>query len=148
MATHRVYCAMACLAIASRARAEDAPASLAEAQEFLEANLRTAEGKAYEEKLGGEFVAKHLQTLKNCKQDAGREESFWFLLKLDKYGAVREVLLHPVTTLGNRATVRARQPLLRSTAASMVGRRVSEACRLRRQDLSNFTPVLGIECTR
>ena len=82
-------------------RADDTPTSLADARTAVEANLKTPEGKAYDEKLGKEFMAKHLSTMKQCKQSAGSDlETFWILMKLDKDGAVKEVLLHPATKLG------------------------------------------------
>jgi len=81
--------------------ADDKPTSLTEARDAVEANLKTPEGKAYDEKLGKEFMEKHLATMKPCKQSAGNDlESFWILMKLDKDGAVKEVLLHPSTKLG------------------------------------------------
>lgn len=86
---------------ASTLRADDKPTSLADARTAVEANLNTPEGKAYDEKLGTEFMEKHLSTMKQCKQSAGSDlESFWILMKVDKDGAVKEVLLHPATKLG------------------------------------------------
>ncbi|HEV2195703.1 MAG TPA: hypothetical protein VGR55_08975 [Candidatus Acidoferrum sp.] len=77
----------------------------------MEANLKTREGKAYDEKLGKEFMEKHLSTMKQCKQSAGSDlESFWILMKLDKDGVVKELLLHPTTKLGTCA----RETLLKS----------------------------------
>jgi hypothetical protein len=92
--------------------ADDKPTSLTDARAAVEANLSTSEGKAYDERLGKEFVEKHLTTMKQCKQSAGKDlESFWILMKLDKEGAVREVLLHPTTKMGACA----RETLLKST---------------------------------
>lgn len=86
---------------AASLRADDKPTSLADARTAVEANLKTPEGKAYDEKLGKEFMEKHLSTMKQCKQSAGSDlESFWILMKLDKDGAVKEVLLHPATKMG------------------------------------------------
>src|SRR5262252_8534768 len=46
------------------------------------------------------------------QQGAGNDlENFWILLKLDKEGAVKEVLLHPTTKTGTCA----RETLLKST---------------------------------
>lgn len=91
--------------------ADDKPTSLTEARDAVEANLKTPEGKACDEKLGKEFMEKHLATMKLCKQSAGNDlESFWILMKLDKDGAVKEVLLHPSTKLGTCA----RETLLKS----------------------------------
>jgi hypothetical protein len=93
------------------AAGDDKPTSLADARTAVEANLKTPEGKAYDEKLGKEFLEKHLATMKQCKQSAGNDlESFWMLMKLDKDGAVKEVLLHPTTKLGTCA----REALLKS----------------------------------
>lgn len=95
--------------------ADDKPTSLADARTAVESNLRTPEGKAYDEKLGKEFADKHLSTMKQCKQSAGGDlESFWILMKLDKDGAVKEVLLHPATKMGACA----RETLLKSTFAA------------------------------
>lgn len=81
--------------------AEDKPTSLSDARAAIDANLRTPEGKAFDEKLGTEFVGSHLGPLRQCKQTAGDDlRSFWILLKLDKDGAVKEVLLYPETKLG------------------------------------------------
>ena len=92
-------------------RADDKPTSLTDARAAVEANLKTPEGKVYDEKLGKEFMEKHLATMKQCKQGAGNDlESFWILMKLDKDGAVKEVLLYPATKLGTCA----RETLLKS----------------------------------
>lgn len=94
-----------------RVVADDKPTSLSDARAAVEANLRTPEGKAYDERLGKEFMEKHLATMKQCKQMAGSDlESFWMLMKLDKDGAVKEVLLHPATKMGTCA----RETLLKS----------------------------------
>lgn len=95
-----------------RVLADDKPTSLADARNAVEANLRTPEGKAYDEKLGKEFMEKHVSTMKQCKPSDGKGlESFWMLMKLDKDGAVKEVLLHPETKMGTCA----RETLLKST---------------------------------
>ncbi len=105
-----VVTALALLATAATF-ADDKPTSLADARAAVETNLKTPEGKAYDEKLGKEFMEKHLATMKQCKQSAGNDlESFWILMKLDKDGAVREVLLHPTTSMGSCA----RKTLLQS----------------------------------
>ena len=90
---------------------DDKATSLSEARAEIEANLKTPEGKAYDETLSKEFLEKHLQTMKQCKQQAGKDaESFWILMKLGKDGAVREVLLHPANRMGECA----RESLLKS----------------------------------
>jgi hypothetical protein len=100
-----------CMAATPQASADDKPTSLADAQAAVEANLKTPEGRAYDERLGKEFMEKHVTTMKQCKQSAGNDlESFWMLMKLDMGGAVKEVLLHPTTKMGTCA----RETLLKS----------------------------------
>jgi hypothetical protein len=92
--------------------ADDKPTSPAEARAAVETNLRTPEGKAYDERLRKEFMEKQLATMKQCKKTAGNDlESFWIFMKLDGDGAVKEVLLHPTTKMGTCA----RETLLKST---------------------------------
>lgn len=94
-----------------RVCADDKPTSVVDARNAVEANLRTPEGKAYDEKLGKEFMEKHLSTMKQCKPSDGKGlDNFWILMKLDKEGAVKEVLLHPETKMGTCA----RETLLKS----------------------------------
>jgi hypothetical protein len=81
--------------------AADKTTSLSDAQAAIEANLRTAEGKAFDKRVGTEFEQKHVAPLRQCKASAGNDlGSFWILLKLDKDGLVEEVLLYPSTKLG------------------------------------------------
>lgn len=84
--------------------AQDKPTSLSDAQAAVEANLRTPEGKAYDEKLGTEFVQSHFGAIRQCKQNAGDDlRNFWILLRLEKDGTVKEVLLYPATKVGTCA---------------------------------------------
>jgi len=84
--------------------AEDKPTSLTEARASVEANLRTPEGKAYDQQLGAEFVQKHLGAVRQCKQTGADDlRSFWILLKLNKDGTVKEILLYPATKVGTCA---------------------------------------------
>jgi hypothetical protein len=84
--------------------AENKPTSLSDARVAVDANLRTPEGKKFDEQMGTEFVQKHLGPLRQCKQNAGGDlRSFWILLKLDKDGAAKELLLYPETKLGTCA---------------------------------------------
>lgn len=104
--------ALLCLIGSVRALAEEKPTTLADARAEVEANLKTPQGKAYDEKLGKEFMEKHLPTMKQCKQAAGNDlGSFWILMKVDRDGAVKEVLLHPTTKMGSCA----RETLLKSS---------------------------------
>lgn len=92
--------------------ADEKATSLADARAAVEANLKTPEGKAYDERLGKEFLEKQMSTMRQCKQAAGNDlESFWILMKLDKDGAVKEILLHPTTKVGTCA----RETLLKGT---------------------------------
>ena len=87
-----------------RVLADDKPTSLSDARAAVEANLRTPEGKAYDQQLGKEFPQKYLDAMKQCKQSAGTDlADFWMLIKLDKSGAVKEVLLSPATKMGTCA---------------------------------------------
>jgi hypothetical protein len=89
---------------ASLCFSQDKPTSLAEARAAVEANLRTSEGKAYDEQIGKEFQQKYLAALRECKESSGGDlTSFWILMKLDEAGAVKEVLLSPTTKLGSCA---------------------------------------------
>lgn len=89
-----------CLMPASPAAADDKPTSLSDAQAAVEANLRTPQGKTYDQQLGTEFPQKYSGTLRQCKQTAGNSASFWILMKLEQDGSVKEVLLYPSTKLG------------------------------------------------
>lgn len=52
--------------------------SLADTRSAVEANLLTPEGKAFDEKLGTEFVQKHLAAVRQCRQTIGGSlEDFW-----------------------------------------------------------------------
>jgi hypothetical protein len=84
--------------------AENRLTSLSDARAAVDANLRTPEGKKFDEQMGTEFVQKHLGPLRQCKQNAGGDlRSFWILLKLDKAGVAKELLLYPETKLGTCA---------------------------------------------
>ncbi len=88
--------------VGAPATCQDKPTSLPDARSAVEANLRTSEGKAYDEQLAKEFPQKYLDTMRECKKSAGADfSSFWILLRLDKDGAVKEVLLSPSTKLGS-----------------------------------------------
>ena len=101
----RILLLVACFWCAALALvAEDKPTSLAEAQAAAEANVRTPEGKAYDEALGNDFLQKHVEEVRQCKPKAeGDMRSFWFLFKLEKDGSVKEILLYPETKLGECA---------------------------------------------
>jgi hypothetical protein len=86
------------------ASAQEKSTSLSDARAAVETNMRTPGGKVYDEQLGKEFPQKYLNTMRECKKTAGSDlASFWILIKLDKDGTVKEVLLHPATKLGSCA---------------------------------------------
>ena len=92
------------LIASQRILANDNPTSLAAARAAVEANLKTEAGKAYDQQFGKEFMQRQLPAMKRCKESAGKDlSSFWILMKLDKGGAVKEVLLHPTTKMGTCA---------------------------------------------
>jgi hypothetical protein len=94
-------CLCVCFFPAESVAADDKPTSLSAAQSAIDANLRTPEGKAFDERVGADFVAKHLAAVRQCKPSAeGDLRDFWILLKLDKGGAPEEILLYPSTKLG------------------------------------------------
>jgi hypothetical protein len=89
------------LLAASTGVASDKPTSLSDAQAAIQANLRTSDGKAFDDRMGKEFVDKHLAALRQCKTSAGGDlSSFWILLKLNNDGTAGELLLYPSTKLG------------------------------------------------
>jgi hypothetical protein len=82
--------------------AQDKPTSLSDARAAIEANMKTPEGKAYDEKFGSEVVQGYISGLRQCKQSAGADsQSFWLLVKLAQDGAVREVLMAPATKVAS-----------------------------------------------
>jgi len=84
--------------------AQDKPTSLSDARSAVENNLRTPEGKTFDEQMGNEFVSKHLGPVRQCKQTGGDDlRSFWILLKLNRDGVPTEILLYPETRLGTCA---------------------------------------------
>lgn len=104
------FLAVLLLCSTSMVLGEEKPTSLREAQAAAEANVRTPEGKAYDEAFGNDFLQKHLDEVRQCKPKAeGDMRSFWFLFKLEKDGSVKEILLYPETKLGECA----RQSLLK-----------------------------------
>jgi hypothetical protein len=79
----------------------NARTSLADAQSAIETNLKSPEGKKFDELVGREFVQSHTTALRQCRASSGGDNTnFWLLLKLDRIGSVQEVLLHPETKLG------------------------------------------------
>jgi hypothetical protein len=74
--------------------------NLKDARDAVEANMRTAEGKKFDEQLGNDFAQHHMGPLHQCKQNGAPLENSWMLLKLDKDGVPREILLYPETKMG------------------------------------------------
>jgi hypothetical protein len=66
----------------------------------VDANLKTAAGKQYDERIGQEFSEKYLSQWKRCKQtvpQGTRTEAFDMFLRLNANGMVQEVLVYPET---------------------------------------------------
>jgi hypothetical protein len=90
-----LFVLLACLPAAA-----DKATSLKDAQAAIEANLKTDQGKAFDDKMGAEFSARHMDPLRKCKAAGNALENFWILLRLDQAGGVQEVLLYPEAKLG------------------------------------------------
>jgi len=102
---------MRCLVImltilaATQMVAADKPTSLSDARDAVDANVRSSEGKKFDEQFGADFIQRHLDPFHDCKGTAaGDMRDFWMLLKLDKEGTAREILLYPTTKLASCAT--------------------------------------------
>ena len=79
------------LTIAHPPLAASKETSLSEARDAIDANLRTPEGKTFDDRMGKEFVEKHMAALRLCKASAGGDmTNFWMLLKLDRTGVSRK----------------------------------------------------------
>jgi hypothetical protein len=72
---------------------------LSDAIAAVDANLKTAAGKQYDESMGKEFAAKYAPSLRQCKQSSpsGISDAFDIFLKLDGDGKVQEALVYPET---------------------------------------------------
>jgi hypothetical protein len=68
---------------------------LSAALDAVNANLKTAAGKQYDEAIGKEFSEKYLASIKQCKQSAPSLNPFDMFLKLDAEGKVQEALVYP-----------------------------------------------------
>lgn len=81
--------------------AADHPTTLSDARAAIDANMKTPEGKAYDQQMGKEFPEKYAGTIRQCRQAAGKDvASFWTLMKLAADGKVEEVLLYPENKVG------------------------------------------------
>jgi hypothetical protein len=98
-------------ALLTVAGAEDKPTSIAAAAAAVEANMKTREGKAYDEQFIKELGAKYLAVMKDCKEKAGADlRNFDMLVRVEKDGSVKEVLLYPPTKISQWL----REPLLKA----------------------------------
>jgi hypothetical protein len=96
-------------------RAQEKPTSIAAAASAVEANMKTREGKAYDEQFGKEFGKKYQALMKDCKEKAGADtRSFDMLVRIEKDGSVKEVLLFPPTKISQCL----REPLLKDAFSS------------------------------
>ena len=74
--------------------------------------MKTREGKAYDEQFSKELSDKYLAMMKDCKAKAGTDlRNFDMLVRVEKDGAVKEVLLFPPTKISQCL----REPLLKAT---------------------------------
>lgn len=65
----------------------------------VDANLKTPEGKKYEEHMGKD-VEKYFPAMRECKKtESGTPADFDMLLRLNSDGKVAEVLIHPETAM-------------------------------------------------
>jgi len=101
----KYFFALVLLSIApAAASAGDKSTSLSDARSAIEANLKTPQGKAFDQQAGKDFAQKHMAPLRACKTTSGNDmTSFWILLKLGKDGDVEEVLFYPTTKLATCA---------------------------------------------
>jgi len=77
---------------------DEKPSSLSDARAAIEANLKTPQGKAYDEKFGNDLMQHYIGGMRQCKQSSGGDsQSFWMLFRLKQDGSVREILLAPAT---------------------------------------------------
>ena len=82
--------------------AEEKATSLSDAHAAVEANMKTQQGKAYDEKFGNEVMQRYLAGMRQClKNGGGDAKSFWMLFKLKQDGSVGEILLAPATPAGS-----------------------------------------------
>jgi hypothetical protein len=80
--------------------AEDKPTSLAAAATAVEANMKTPEGQAYDALISKELAKKYPPIMKACKEKAeGEIRGFDVLVRIEKDGTVKEVLLYPPTKI-------------------------------------------------
>ena len=54
---------------------DDKPTSLSDAQAAIDANMRTAEGKAYDEQMGNDLMQKYLDSLRQCKRTETHDQA-------------------------------------------------------------------------
>jgi hypothetical protein len=72
---------------------------LSEAVASVEANLKTPEGKKYDEHMTADFQ-KYAPQVRQCKQtESGTPASFDMLLRLEGDGKIVQVLVHPETPM-------------------------------------------------
>jgi len=80
--------------------ADEKPTPVAVAAAAVEANMKTPDGKAYDAQFGRELAKKYPPVMKACKDKAeGDTRSFDVLVRVEKNGAVKEVLLYPATRI-------------------------------------------------
>jgi hypothetical protein len=80
--------------------ADDKPTPITGAAAAVEANMKTPEGKKYDDQIGTELGNRYSPVMKACKEKAeGDFRSFDVLVSVNSGGTVKEVLLYPPTKI-------------------------------------------------
>ncbi len=94
----QVVLVMLLLASSVSAWGENKPTSLSDARAAIEVNMKTPQGKAYDEKFGNGVLQRYIDGMRQCLRSTGGDSpSFWMLFRLKQDGSVREILLAPST---------------------------------------------------
>ena len=74
---------------------------VSDALALVDANLKTPAGKQYDEKIGQEFPARYISSVRQCKQSnpAANFDPFDLFLRLNSEGKVQEALVYPETAI-------------------------------------------------
>jgi len=88
----------ACTCVCMFAVASDRK-QLTDALAAVDANLKTPEGKKYDEHMNKDFE-KYIPAVRQCKQtESGSPADFDMLLRLNSDGKISDVLIHPETPM-------------------------------------------------
>lgn len=139
---HRILILLLIFA-ATQLVAADKPTSLSDARNAVEANMRSSEGKRFDEQFGADFINKHLGPFHDCKAAAGgRYEG---LLDANQTRPRRGRSRSPVVSHDQAWILRERKASQRQIPAAaqtrLLGQRVPEIFPLR-------VPVRQVWCRR